>query len=340
MQENNALNKFIRFFVSMKFSMVLLAGVIVLCVAGSLVNDPAAYFRRWYALAIAAVLCLNLLLCSVRRFPVSLRNFRRAEVRKVGAFGTWLCHLGMLLVILGFTAGQFLSEEHSVYGIAGSLQPIADTGYFLRIDDFEVRMRDDFTVDQYVAKLTMLDAGGAQKSGEASVNHPMEAFGWELYQDSTGWANTIDIYKDSTFQRSDIVCAGEYTYPDDRPELQLYFNKFYPDLVRTDDGQLATETPLPTNPHSLFTIYYKGDIMGMDVTAMDTGIHVNEYTFVMRDPQPYTLIVIKKDPTALLVGIAAGLMLAGIFLSFYWRPVYPAAETEETNHDESVSDES
>ena len=68
----------------------------------------------------------------------------------------------------------------------------------------------------------------------------------------------------------------------------------------------------------------------MDFAAMNTAVRVNEYGFVFRDPTEYTLIVIRRDPTERMVGIAALIMLAGIFLAFYWRPVYG----EEGGHDD------
>ena len=313
----------------MKFSMALLAVIIGVCIAGSLVSDPKAYFRRWWVLAIAAVLCLNLILCSLRRLPAAVSNYRRAEKRRIGAIGSWLCHLGMILVIAGFAAGDFLSEEYALYGIPGSMQPVGDTGLWLRIDGFDVQLREDYTVEQYVADLTVSDGSGKETSGQASVNHPMAAFGYDLFQDSMGWANTIEIYKDGEFQRSDVVCVGEAAWPDDRPELKLLFNKFYPDAAVDEKGQYYSATPLLRDPRSLFTVYYNGEIKGMDYAAMNVPVRVNEYAFVFRDPTEYTLIVIRRDPTEILVGIAAAIMLAGIFLAFYWRPVYAAAGEEK-----------
>lgn len=324
--EQEKRHNFIRFFISMKFSMFLLLVIIGVCIAGSLASEPRAYFSSWWVRAAAGILCLNLLLCSVRRLPVSIENWRRAKSKRAGAFGSWLCHLGMLLIILGFIAGEILSEDYTVYGIPGSMQPIADTGLWLRIDDFDVRMRDDFTVEQYTAKLTAADGSGQEISGEASVNHPMNAFGYDLFQDSTGWANTIDIYKGGVLQRSDIVCVGETTYPDDRPSLQVYFNKFYPDFSLDASGKPYSRTPLLRQPRSLFTVSYNGEIKGMDYAAMNIPVRVNEYDFVFRDPTEYTLIVIRRDPTEKLVGLAALIMLAGIFMAFYWRPEYGEEE--------------
>ena len=337
MSGNKSENRILRFFISMKFSMALLLVIIGVCIAGSVVSTPKAFFGSWWVRAVAAVLCLNLLLCSVRRLPVSVSNYRRAEKRRIGAFGTWLCHLGMLLVIAGFMAGDILSEDYTVYGIPGSMQPVADTGLWLRIDDFEIRMRDDFTVEQYIADLTVLNAGKQEQSGQASVNYPMNAFGYAFYQDSTGWANYIDIYKDDVFMRSDIVCAGEYAYPDDRPELQVLFNKFYPDFISDGPGNYSSATPLLNNPRSLFTVYYNGEIKGMDLAAMGVAVRVNEYDFVFRDPTEYTLIVIRRDPTAKLVGAAAVIMLAGIFMAFYWRPVYRKADGQKDPMKEDAS---
>lgn len=92
---------------------------------------------------------------------------------KIGIWGAWLCHLGMLVVIAGFALGQTLKSEYTVYGVPGQTKPVGDTGYELTIDDFEVRLRKDATVDQYTAKLTLQDtASGKKESGEASVNAP------------------------------------------------------------------------------------------------------------------------------------------------------------------------
>ncbi len=74
----------------------------------------------------------------------------------------------------------------------------------------------------------------------------------------------------------------------------------------------------------------------MDVAAMNAAVKVNEYDFVFRDPVQYTLIVIKRDPTELLVGAAAILMLLGIFMAFYWRPVYETADEKEKEEGQAL----
>lgn len=303
------------FIKSMKFCIIILAVMIAACIWGSLGHD--VYHQTWF-LVLAAVLCINMILCSITRFPKVLKAFKLTK--KYSIWGSWLVHLGILLVIVGFALGQQLTEEYEVYGIPGSTQTIPGTEYSLTIDSFDISLRDDFTVEQYTAGLTMTNAAGEKVSGEASVNHPMEAFGYSLYQDSTGWANYVDIYKDGTLIDTDLICGGEYTYPIDNPSLVLYFNKFYPDFVDMGDGSYYTKTPLLNNPRSLYSIYYQQQLAGMNFAEMGKMIEVDPYGFVMRDPVEYTLIVINRDPTALFVGIASALILIGVFMAFYLKP--------------------
>ena len=340
---NGTAGKLFSFLRGMPFSFILLFIIIAACVAGSVIPPGGGanmylqqygaglgglilflrldrVFTSWWFIALAALLCLNLILCSVSRFPAVYRAWRAGGKRSFGLWGSWLTHLGMLLLIVGFAAGQFLSREAVAYGIPGSTQPLGDTGLLLTIDSFEVSLREDDTVEQYTAALTVTDAAGESRSGTASVNHPFDAFGYSFYQDSMGWANYVAIRKNGELVKTDLICAGEYTCPDDMPSLALMFNKFYPDLVQGEDGSLYTASPHMNNPHSLYSIYYNGNLMAMNLAEPGRPITVHDYEFTLYDPVEYTLIVAKTDPTAWLVGAAAAVMLAGLFLSFYVRP--------------------
>lgn len=300
----------------MKFSISILAVIIAACIYGSLGHD--VYHQPWF-LILAIILCINMFLCSVSRFPRVLRAFKAGNCKRISIWGSWICHLGILLIIVGFALGQFLTEEYVVYGIPGSTQQIPGTEYFLTIDSFNVDLRDDFTVNQYTAELTMTNKSGEKLSGSSSVNHPMQAFGYSLYQDSMGWATYVDIYKDEALIDTDLICGGEYTYPLDNPHLVLMFNKFYPDFEDQGNGNYISKTPLLNNPKYLYSIYYQNQMLGMNFAKPGSVIKADQYAFVMRSPVQYTLIVINRDPTAIFVGIAASLILVGVFMAFYLK---------------------
>ena len=341
------LRKCLRFLRGMPFSFVLLFIIIAACVAGSVIpQDGANYtyierygpsagrlitalrldhvFTSWWFILLAALLCLNLILCSISRFGAVYRVWKAQERKSFGMWGSWVTHLGMLLLIITFALGQYLTKEVVVYGIAGSTQPLGDTGLSLTIDDFDVALRDDYTVEQYTAALTVTDANGESSSGQASVNHPFDAFGYSFYQDSMGWASYVDIYRDDADTaapvKTDLICVGEYTYPDEFPGLALLFNKFYPDLAQASDGSFYSATPLPNNPWCLYSVYYNGTVAAMNITQPGQPIPVSNYTFVMRDPVEYTLIVARSNPMVPFVAGSAGILLLGLLLSFYVRP--------------------
>ncbi len=244
MNKNSPFQKIGRLLHSMKLGIVLLILIAAACVAGSLILQnqiPAYYvanygeggariiqgigldrvFSCWWFLLLTALLCLNLALCSVLRFQTNLRRGR------LGAWGPWLCHVGMLLLIAGFALGQRFSLETYLYGVPGETHEIEGTDYTVRIDDFQIDLREDETVEQYTAWLTVADSqSGRQQSGIAQVNAPFGVFGLKLYQNSTDWACQVDVERDGVQEESLLLCVGEILTPASMPELSLVFGKF------------------------------------------------------------------------------------------------------------------
>ncbi|MBR2764643.1 MAG: cytochrome c biogenesis protein ResB [Blautia sp.] len=245
---------------------------------------------------------------------------RYAVKNKAGIWGAWLCHLGMLIVIVGFGLGQMFKTEWTVYGVPGQTRQVGDTVYALTIDDFTTSLRPDDTVEQYTSTLTMTDTStGESRSGQASVNHPLSLFGRKLYQNSTGWAATVRILKAGEVIQEAVICAGEYLVIEDLPDLVVTLSAFYPDVVEGADGRPATASGVVRNPGYLYRLYYKEQVLGMNLLKGDEEITVEDYAIRFSDPQQYTLIQIKRDP---FTGIAAAgglLILVSLLLAFYLR---------------------
>ena len=137
--------------------------------------------------------------------PVNAQDGEGREIlfsskNRIGLWGAWVCHLGVLLLILGFSLGQMTKQTYTVYGIPGQTKMIGETGLSLTIDDFVVDLREDDTVSQYTAKITVRDVEKAAATGdsggqsaEISVNYPATLYGMKFYQNSTGWAARMQI---------------------------------------------------------------------------------------------------------------------------------------------------
>lgn len=238
---------------------------------------------------------------------------------KIGIWGAWLTHLGMLIIIIGFALGQMFTEKYSVYGITGEVLPVEGTDYEVTINDFQTILREDETVEQYVSDLTLTNTKtGASVSGETSVNHPMQALGMKLYQNSTGWAANVLIKRDDQQIQNEILCAGEHLAIADMPDLVLAFNAFYPDYIQMDGKPMTASSKL-NNPGYLYTLYFQGQVLGMNVLAGDQPITVDDLSISFTEPQQYTLIQLKRDPFTGIALVGGVLILLALFLSFYMR---------------------
>ena len=255
---------------------------------------------------------------------------------RAGLWGPWVCHLGILLLIVGFTLGQLTHREYTVYGVPGDTKPIGDTGYYLTIDDFEVKLRDDDTVEQYTADVTVFRAPQGSTTvpdsmdATVSVNHPARLYGFKIYQNSTGYAARITVDEDGTPLQTGIVCAGEGVEIADAPGLNVYLNAFYPDFYLQSGVGPMTLSGRMNNPAYLYSITYMGSMVGMNYWQEKDGpITVNDYAITFSEPQNYTLLQVKTDRfqgVALLGGLVT---LLGLLLSFYLQPVKAWAVADE-----------
>ena len=246
-----------------------------------------------------------------------------ASKHRAGLWGAWVCHLGILLLILGFGLGQMTQKQYTVYGVPGDSKPIGDTALVLTIDDFTIERRDDGSAAQYTSAVTVTNtasAGPAGGSAEISVNHPATLCGMKFYQNSTGWAVTAHVLKDGQPLQTGAICAGDFMPIQDKPDLVVMVNTFYPDYVMVPGVGPSTASDQLNNPAVLYSVYYQSQMLGMNALMTGEPLTIDEYTVVFTDPQPYTLIQIKADrftPLALLGGLVT---MLGLLLAFYVQP--------------------
>lgn len=244
-----------------------------------------------------------------------------ASANRAGLWGAWVCHLGILLLILGFGLGQMTQKQYTVYGVAGQTRPIGDTGYLLTIDDFRVGLRPDDTVEQYTADITVRSVDGTGvESATVSVNNPASLFGMKFYQNSTGWAARINVQKDGEPLQDEVVCAGEYLRVVDKPDLVVFLSAFYPDYVMVPGAGPSTASGALNNPAYLYQVYYQDKLLGMNVLMPEEELTIDEYTVTFSDPQSYTLIQIKRDHFTWLALLGGLVTMLGLILSLYVQP--------------------
>ena len=250
---------------------------------------------------------------------------------KAGFWGAWICHLGILLLILGFALGQITAENYTVYEMPGQEKPLENTGLAVRVDDFQTERTESGSVRQYTAWLTVTDrAEGKTESGKASVNAPARLFGYKFFQNSIGWGADVTVLKNGEELQKDSLCAGEYIPVKDKQELVIYLQAFYPDYVQREGMSPVSASEELNNPAYLYRVYYRGELLGMNALMNGEEVTIDEYTVRFSNPRNYTLLAVKRDRFTFLVLLGGMITLIGLVLAFWLQPRAVWAIREET----------
>ena len=248
--------------------------------------------------------------------------------RSLGYFGSYFVHLGLLIVILAFALGKVLGYETYLRGIPGDELSVTDTDITLKLQDFDILYREDYSVHQYVSSVELMDQEGEIfEAGEITVNHPLRTRGYKIYQNGTGWMLQLVAKEDGEeilrerFYQSGVVFLEE-------KNLAMEFRGFYPDFVLSE-GKAYTKTPFLNNPRYLFTLYENGQSVYMNVASPGETISYGALEFQAFEPRLYTVLQVVRDPGAVFAGIGGAMMLLGLLLTFYYVPQYLVVKEKE-----------
>ncbi len=319
------------------------------------VND--AYHSVWF-IALSGFLCLNLILCSVIRFPAFLHRYRQekdaaaairtagdlgetetehpeavfaalgmtpekcaaedgaealyASRNRIGHWGAWVCHVGVLLLIAGFALGQATLRETVIWGIPGDTRIMPETGLEITVEDFRTETREDTSIAQYVTEITIRDPEtGKTEKKEVSVNNPADAGGFRLYQNNTGTAVSVAVIRDGkTLQRKTLLPQqgmDSVMGLESQPEYAFYFAGIQ--RAQGEDAENIYYFDLYRNREPERSFYFLGE------GSMDLGEDTVEMT-----PAAFTLLVARRDRFAPLALAGGMITLCGLALAFLLQP--------------------
>ena len=241
------------------------------------------------------------------------RELRFSVKNRAGLWGAWVCHLGVVLLIVGFALGQITMEQYTVYGVPGQTKQLGDTDYWVQIHDFHVDYGEEGNVEQYSSALSVLDRSdeNAIRSEDiiASVNHPGDAFGFKLYQNSTGDAAKLTVQKDGVTVQESWLCVGEAQQMLETP-LYLQLRSI---LWEEGEGERR-------DPGYAYLIYVGDELYTMNVQAEGGSIpDFSPYEVSFSEAQSYTLLQAKRDRFAPLAFAGGLITLLGMLLAFYFQ---------------------
>lgn len=222
---------------------------------------------------------------------------------RVGFWGAWVCHIGIVLIVIGYALGQMTLFDTMIHGLPGETLAIADTPYTLTIDDFRVERNATGFIKQYSTALTVTDPSGNTRSGTSGVNNPARLFGYKFYQEATGQVAIVTLYEAGAPLGTRPMAISDVL------------------LVDRDENRLYTVGTFDANGYYQLLCY---DFDSNRIPEGDRYVLPGEridLTPEMEISEPVdTLLRVKKDSFAWLVLIGAILTALGLFIALYLVP--------------------
>lgn len=360
------MKKILRFIRSMKFGMILLILVMALSLAGSLIpqqdkamryvslyGDKTAalliglgatdIFHTWYFYALEILLCLNLVLCSILRFPstrkaaeewqkkaeyaeidqplsegqrlkleeyLSTRRYGKAArdggaVYRKNALGFYGSFLTHLSILLVLLFGSLVLLTPDIQD--RTLMPgdtlTLDDGTQITCDSFHIE--DETGKLDYASVLTAASADGKEaKQQEVRVNTPLRFGAYKIYQHTYGTAGQVKITNRKN-GAEDLVTLTEPTNLLIDPMNGVIFNALYPAYLVDADGNytLITNTS-GSYPDPVYDIRSISGGMSASMLAFPGEELVNgDIAFTFLDPVEYPGLRIKHVSPWLFGGL-------------------------------------
>ena len=136
-----------------------------------------------------------------------LRNENRISARKgvLGRFGPILVHLGLIILLIGSTYGNFSRQSLEQYLLPNEVMDLINDNsnkkLSLKLNDFHIEREDDGVPIQFTSNIEIYsDDSSESLKKEASVNHPVRYRGLTIYQADWLISNLVLKIDNITYQ--------------------------------------------------------------------------------------------------------------------------------------------
>lgn len=364
------MKKTIRFLRSMRFGILLLGLIAAFSVVGSVVpqgREVAYYaqtyraahglilllglhrvFSSWYFIALLALLCLNLTLCSLTRVRVLLHDGDAAaraarlpnEARltdagadklraymntlhcreaqygdatvwhknAVGRWGTFLTHLSILLTVIFGAAALYLPTVTDQTCLPGEALTMPD-GTVIAVERFSIEDETGRLDYASVLRVTLPD-GRESETTRVSVNHPMSFGAYKLYQQTYGTAGSVTVTNLET-GGSDAFTLTEPVFLSADGRSGVWYEALYPGYLKDPSGNVTLITNTTGSyPDPVYQVQVASDGVYTPTLAFPgDSVRVNGLAFTFNEPVEYPGLRIKKTPTVVNALLVAAFAL-------------------------------
>ena len=342
------MKKVYQFLCSMRFGMILLLLIAILCVAAT-ANGSAHIYSSWYFITLFAMLGLNLFLCSVVRV-INLKKQKqalgqkaaRAECsvpaaqpadwleghhfkqdgdayyhRSFGFWGPFFTHFAMLLLMAAAACVFSLSKTEDITIFPGRNHVLGD-GTVLYLDSFSLKTETGET--RYLSRLSALLTDGTEVFGDAEVNHPVKFGKYKIYQQNYAYAAVIGLTTEDV-PEEELAWLDEPAFLTLDGNNGIYYSRMFANVEEKDGEVMVSQSGELVKPAYEVRVIDNGrDETGLIYPG--TEITAGDVSFFFHEPQAYPGLRVKSQPewTLWLLYLSFALMLLGLYLCFFYIP--------------------
>ena len=337
-----------RFLRSMRFGMILLLLIAVLCVFATALGLNAIY-SSWYFITLFAMLGLNLLLCSVLRISdlknqkkvlgakaaqsetellipeperwLESHHFRQEGdiffSRSLGFLGPFFTHFSMLILMIAAACIFLLAQTEDIIVFPKENTVLPD-GTVLYLDSFS--LTDESGEIQYRSILSALLPDGSETEGEVLVNHPLKIGRYKVYQQNYAYAAVIGA-KTETASQEEIIWLDEPAFLSLDDENGIYYSQIFGNVAERDGEVMVSRSNQMINPAYEVRII-DGEKDSTTLVYPGATVDAGGISFSFYDPGAYPGLRVKTQPewTLWLLYLSFAMMLLGLYLCFFRIP--------------------
>lgn len=233
--------------------------------------------------------------------------------RRLGNWGSFLTHVAFIVLIIGALIGFLMGFKGHLMAVVGSTNPIQSIqlskgivtqNFNVKINSFEPRFLPDGDRENWYTDMSIIDNGKEAVRQTISTNHPLTYNGVTFYQSSWAIGITLDL---NGQKYPELLYEGDSTGYFQLPGSDLSLN--------INVGQNLRQPTITYQLRKGYNQVQQGQVQaGQTIDLQGKGkLTLDGWV---------TGLQVKQDPGVPVIWLGSALLFIGLFLSFYWRPVY------------------
>lgn len=258
-----------------------------------------------------------------------------AEKGVISRFGSFITHMSIIIILIGALIGSLKGFKEDMSIFEGESLPVPHADFNIRLDHFKVEFYEGSQrPKEYTSRVTIIKQDKEILEKTIEVNDPLVFDGIYFYQST---------YGDSSFPEAVVIRVDERAHGEEKETAYLAdftvkmdehfvipkspyavkLNRFVPDFTIDADDTVSSRSHELINP-AVQLLVYKNNIFLFDIWSFP-GIGVPHfpeefgYNFTIHDLhfKQFSGLQVVYDPGVPVVWLGCGLLILGLFVSFY-----------------------